>query len=176
MANKQKNKGKAFERDICKIFSKVFDLNFERVPNSGSFIGGKNSKRIKDLTNEQILLAKGDIIPPSEMPNLIIECKSRKTFPFHQLLNQCKELEKWVDQTLIDYEKCGNQGIWLLLMKFNNKGMYICYSKCWKGLINNYNLNYVEYFYSNIKEKLIFEEFSEQWLTNNKRALLDICE
>ena len=50
MANPQKNKGKNFERFVAKHLSSVFDLNFERIPNSGAFTGGKNVSRASKLT------------------------------------------------------------------------------------------------------------------------------
>ena len=40
MANKNKNKGKAFERQICEILTNCFGINFQRIPNSGAYVGG----------------------------------------------------------------------------------------------------------------------------------------
>ena len=55
MANKNKTKGKNFERQICELFTKTYGVNFQRVPNSGAFVGGLNTKRYENLTNEQVL-------------------------------------------------------------------------------------------------------------------------
>ena len=41
MASKSKNKGKGFEREVCKILGEIYDDNFERVPHSGAFVGGR---------------------------------------------------------------------------------------------------------------------------------------
>ena len=80
MGNKNKNKGKSFERQICKILSDIFGLNFQRIPNSGAFVGGSNIDRYDKLTEEQRLLADGDIIVPKELSHISMECKSYKDF------------------------------------------------------------------------------------------------
>ena len=100
MANKNKNKGKAFERQICEILSKCFGLNFQRVPNSGAFVGGLNIQRYDKLTEEQKLLADGDIIVPKELSHISMECKSYKDFSFSSLfLGKCiiRRLDKTIN-------------------------------------------------------------------------------
>ena len=80
MPSKQKAKGNNFERTIAKHLSTVFGHNFERVPTSGAMTGGLNAHVLERLSDSQKLLLEGDLIPPDEMPNLKIECKSPPSF------------------------------------------------------------------------------------------------
>ena len=98
MSNANKNKGKAFERQIAKHLTSVFGLNFQRVPNSGAMIGGMNSYRMSFLTPEQQLLACGDLIVPSELSHTQFEMKSYKTFSFYSLYDNNEQLNKWIIQ------------------------------------------------------------------------------
>ena len=64
MSSKSKNKGKSWERDVCLFLSELYNDSFIRVPGSGAFIGGSNQFRKDTLSEEQIKLSRGDIIPP----------------------------------------------------------------------------------------------------------------
>lgn len=167
--NKNKNKGKSFEREIAALFSKVYGLSFMRVPNSGAFVGGKNAERIAKLSANQTQLHKGDIIPPDEMPNLIIECKARKTFPFHKLFSECKELNEWIDQVETDWKACDKKGFWMIIFKPDRLGYYACFphdiflSKKCMAL----------YTYNSILYSVI--EFDENWLNMNKEQIKNLC-
>jgi Holliday junction resolvase len=125
MANAAKAKGKGFEREVSDLFRKVTGLNFQRVPNSGAFIGGKNVERISTMSNNQIQLSRGDIIPPEEFAGICIECKFHKDFCFHQLFDSSKEVEAWIDQCMIDYKRT-NGKFFAVIFKVNRKGMFIC--------------------------------------------------
>ena len=173
MGNKSKNIGKAFERECCKILEKFFDLPFQRVPNSGAFIGGQNAFRISKLSASQTLLAKGDIIPPDELPNLIIECKKRRVIAYHQFFqdNGSKDLNEWIDQTEIDYVACGEVGVYIILFKSNNRGRFVCFLKD-SGLIPN--INHVYYNYN--KKEYLITEFNDTFLNNNKDIIFDKCK
>jgi Holliday junction resolvase len=123
MANKNKNKGKTFERQMCGILTNSLGLNFQRVPNSGSFVGGKNSNRYDVLTEEQKLLADGDIIVPPELSHISLECKSYKDFSFNSLfIGKNALLDGWIKQSS-DTKKQK----WLLFFKINNKGIFVVY-------------------------------------------------
>lgn len=128
MAAKSKNKGKGFERDLCKIFRELYNENFERVPNSGAFVGGKNAFRKSSLTEGQIRGTKGDIIPPDDWKYFNCEAKNYADFPFHHLV-QNKEipvLEQWLEQT----QDAHDEGdLDMLFMKFDRKGIYWCIPK-----------------------------------------------
>lgn len=126
MASKSKNKGKGFEREVCKILGEIYDDNFERVPHSGAFVGGINASRKSTLTENQIKAFKGDIIPPDQWNYFNCECKNYAEFPFHQLL-QAKPvplLEQWLEQTLDAHDE---NDIDLLFMKFDRKGIYLAF-------------------------------------------------
>lgn len=122
--NYSKQKGKSYERDVCKHLGKVFGLNFERVPGSGAFVGGLNADILERLTKEQILLSEGDIIVPDELSHIKIECKFHKDFSFHGLFEGNKTLDKWIEQAAE-----GTDRFWFLLFKINNKGQYVVFNK-----------------------------------------------
>lgn len=171
MGNRSKNIGKAFEREVADILSNFFGLNFQRVPNSGAFIGGQNYVRIQNLSEQQVLLARGDLIPPSELQRLIIECKKRKSIPYHQIIQEagCKELNNWIDQVEIDFNICPEVEIFLLVFKSNNCGKFVLFPK---GSLNSLP-SFVEYIY---KDKLYtICEFNNMFLTLNKELLLEKC-
>ena len=121
--NRNKEKGKAFERFVANDLSDIFKLSFTRTPNSGAYVGGKNSFRMNTLSNSQILLTEGDIIVPDELHNLKIECKSYKDLPFHQLFTQCKQVDEWIKQAY------SQDKVWFLIFKINRAGSYICFDR-----------------------------------------------
>lgn len=143
MTSRQKSKGNAFERQVADHLSKIFNLNFERVPNSGAFTGGKNITRYNTLSNAQKLIYDGDILVPDELSNFKIECKSYKDFSFHGLFSQNKQLDDWISQAEVDFK------LWFLIFKINNKGSYVVFDKnMWKsvsysGCYTNYKSYYV---------------------------------
>jgi hypothetical protein len=124
MPSAQKNKGSAFEREISKYLSDQYGSSFVRVPNSGAFIGGKNSQRKQTLSEGQARSFKGDIIPGPNFGRMNLECKSYKSFPFHQLFdsNGCKQLDLWIDQCMMVAD-AGDLN--MLFMKFNRQGVYV---------------------------------------------------
>ena len=143
MTSRQKSKGNAFERQVADHLSKIFELNFERVPNSGAFTGGKNITRYNTLSDAQKLIYDGDILVPDELSNFKIECKSYKDFSFHGLFSQNKQLDDWISQAEVDFK------LWFLIFKINNKGSYVVFNKnMWKsirysGCYTNYKGYYV---------------------------------
>ena len=126
MSSKSKNKGKGFEREVCKILSEIYQDNFERAPHSGAFVGGINAARKSTLTENQIKAFKGDIIPPDNWNYFNCECKNYADFPFHQLLQEkpIPILEQWLEQTLDAHDE---NDLDILFMKFNRKGIYIAF-------------------------------------------------
>lgn len=126
MASKSKNKGKGFEREVCKILGELYEDNFERVPHSGAFVGGINASRKSTLTENQIKAFKGDIIPPDDWKYFNCECKNYADFPFHHLLQDkaIPVLEMWLEQTLDAHDE---NDIDLLFMKFDRKGIYFAF-------------------------------------------------
>jgi len=142
MANKNKNKGKTFERQFAKHLTTVFGLSFNRVPNSGAFIGGQNFFRTKQLSNEQNLLFSGDVIVPIELKNFTFECKFYKKLGWQKLFDNEGEsqLNKWIEQAKNDISR----KYWFVLFKINNMGGYVVFDK---NLMSKYNCgtNYLIY-------------------------------
>jgi Holliday junction resolvase len=162
MANKNKNKGKAFERQICEILSRHFGLNFQRIPNSGAYVGGQNAFRYETLTEEQKLLADGDIIVPSELSHISMECKSYKDFSFSGLfLGQNSLLDGWIKQSSETQKPK-----WLLFFKINNKGMFVVYD------INKFSSDMVKENYHVYQNKYIIQSL-EDFLNKNKDKLYE---
>jgi len=123
MTSKSKTKGNSWEREVAKHLTELYGEPFIRVPNSGAYIGGANTKRKEILHEGQIRSFKGDIIPGQSFPKFNCECKNYGDFPFHQLFSgECKQLNNWIDQ-LMDVADEGDFNI--LFMKFNRKGKFI---------------------------------------------------
>ena len=127
MSNKSKNKGKSWERDVCNFLSKLYDDSFIRVPNSGAFVGGKNEFRKETLSEEQIKLSRGDIIPPLHYPYFLAECKNYAEFPFHSLIlkTSIPLLDTWIDQ--VEHDVTNKNDLWLLFIKITRKGQYVLF-------------------------------------------------
>lgn len=159
MANKNKNKGKAFERQICEILGKTFGLNFQRIPNSGAYVGGKNAFRYETLTEEQRLLADGDIIVPSELSHISMECKSYKDFSFSGLfLGQNGLLDGWIKQASETQKPK-----WLLFFKINNKGIFVVYD------LNKFPLDLQKENYHIYKNQYLIQSVDEFLIKNKER-------
>ena len=126
MSSKSKNKGKSWERDVCLFLSELYNDSFIRVPNSGAYTGGKNEHRKEYLTDEQIKLSRGDIIPPHKFVNFVAECKNYADFPFHQLIStgRVSLLDSWIEQVEGDSEE---EDTWLLFIKITRKGTFVLY-------------------------------------------------
>lgn len=113
MPSASKSKGNRGERAVADRLSEIFNLNFERVPNSGAFVGGKNSERLARLSKSQQLLTEGDLIVPEELHHMKIECKTYKDFSWKSLFSTNKQLEDWISQAE-DTRK-----LWFLTFKIN---------------------------------------------------------
>lgn len=143
MAAKSKNKGKGFEREVCKILGEIYNDNFERVPHSGAFVGGINAARKSTLTENQIKAFKGDIIPPDHWNHFNCECKNYADFPWHHLLQDksIPLLESWIEQTLDAHDE---NDIDLLFMKFDRKGIYLAFPQAIKKFFHlKKHINYI---------------------------------
>ena len=62
----------------------------------------------------------GDIMVPPCMSKFKIECKSYKTFDYHQLFTDNKTLNKWIQQA-------ESEAFWFLVIKVTRKGSYILF-------------------------------------------------
>ena len=90
MPSAAKQKGNAWEREVAKDLSEVFNENFIRVPNSGAYTGGANFPRLDQLTESQKRMMDGDIMVPPCMSRFKLECKNYKTFDYHKLFTNNK--------------------------------------------------------------------------------------
>lgn len=125
MVNHAKVKGNTWERDCAKILTDIFGYHFNRnISGSGNYVGGKNSFRKNILTEEQLQFTRGDISVPSEMKNMVIECKFYKEFPFHHFLvnKSIPILDKWIEQ---QFDIIDNNSFWFVAFKINRAGSFI---------------------------------------------------
>lgn len=125
--SKSKEKGKSGERELCKILQEYLGGSFIRTPSSGSFVGGQNAFRKKYLSEQQTRNLKSDIIPPDNLPKLVIECKNYKNFPFQGLyknteLSIMEGKNGWIPQllTTIDDDDLG-----FVIFKITRVGWFI---------------------------------------------------
>jgi len=161
MSSKSKNKGKSWERDVCLFLSELYNDSFIRVPGSGAFIGGSNQFRKEYLSEEQIKLSRGDIIPPVKFPYFLAECKNYAEFPFHQLISKDKIvlLDSWIEQ--VEHDVTSEKDVWLLFIKITRKGTYILYPISNSFFSLEYGVRYkqywfceMQYFFNNFKDEL----------------------
>jgi hypothetical protein len=158
-----KSKGNRGEREVADRLSKLFKLNFERVPNSGAFVGGKNSSRLLRLSKTQKLLTEGDLIVPEELYNMKIECKSYKKFSWFQIFTSSKQLDDWIQQAE-DTDK-----IWFLTFKISYCGTCVVFSQ---QHFEDFNIPDSFHIY---KKDYIICEFND-FFQKNVDNLLQLCE
>lgn len=163
MPSASKSKGNRGEREVADKLSEYFGLNFERVPNSGAFVGGKNAVRLSRLSKSQQLLTEGDLIVPEELYNMKIECKSYKKFSWFQLFTNSKQLNEWIEQAE-DTKK-----VWFLTFKISYCGTCVLFSE---QILEDVNLeqNFTVY-----NDKYIICEF-HTFFKNNVKKLLQLCK
>lgn len=143
MTSKQKAKGNAWENEICKFFGETLGGNFQRVPNSGAYMGGKNVFRKDFLSEGQQRAAKGDIIPPDDLPLLNIEAKNYGDIAFHQIIDgNCKQLDKWIDQT---EDPADVNDLSLTIFKISNKSSWVAFKAKFLEKFDMTGLSYVTY-------------------------------
>ena len=123
MTSKSKAKGSSWEREVAKYLSDLYNLSFIRnISGSGAYVGGKNNHRADTLTKSQLVSTRVDIHPPEEFANLNIECKNYNSFSWHQLFEESKQLESWIDQLMAvsDIDSLN-----MLCFKITRQGRYI---------------------------------------------------
>lgn len=143
MTSKAKQKGNAWEREICVFLGETLGGNFQRVPNSGAYMGGKNVFRKATMSDTQMRAAKGDIIPPDDLPNLNLEAKNYADIAFHQILDgACKQLDAWIDQT---EEPADPTDISFTIFKITRKGSWVAFKASNLEHFDMTGLSYVTY-------------------------------
>jgi hypothetical protein len=170
MTGKSKSKGNGAERELSKFLSATFGGNFMRVPNSGAYVGGKNSFRKATMSETQMSLTKGDIIPPDFMPKLVLESKFYADFPFHALLTDgaVPQLDKWIEQTI----ECVEAGdVWFVAFKINRRGWFTCFPQ---ATAFNYKIgNHCVY---NDGTTSFVVTGLNKFFTDNSAAILELCK
>ena len=168
MSSKSKTKGKSWERDVCLFLSELYNQSFIRVPGSGAFIGGSNQFRKETLSDEQIKLSRGDIIPPEHYPYFLAECKNYADFPFHQLIlrNDIALLDSWIDQ--VEHDVTSEKDVWLLFVKVTRKGQYVLFDTNHLGdklFQLPYGVKYKKYWFCDMDYffKCFKDEFEMKW-------------
>lgn len=165
MPSRQKAKGNAFERQIAKHLSDVFDTNFTRVPTSGAMTGGQNAYVLERLTHSQKLLLEGDLIPPDHLYRMKIECKSHKSFSFSGMFTENKQLDDWIEQAR------SRDKVWFLIFKINNNGTYVCFTRnVFKTCGCLEDTNYLVY------KKYYYVTNMTGFFEKHKSSLLRLCE
>ena len=163
MPSSSKSKGNRGEREVAAKLSKLFNLNFERVPNSGAFTGGKNSVRINRLTKSQQLLTEGDLIVPDELYGMTVECKTYKKFSWNQLYSSCKQLDDWIAQA------SNTDKVWFLTFKINYCDTCVVFSQQY---FEEFNIPDSFHIY---KKNYIICEF-DSFFKNNVTNVLQLCK
>lgn len=123
--NKSNQKGKRGERALCMMLGEIFGGSFIRTPNSGAFIGGKFATRMTQLSPDQVRHRKGDIVPPDDLPRLVIESKNYETFSFNALMDgNVAKLDEWIAQvvTTVDHDD-----VWFICFTANYKPWYVVF-------------------------------------------------
>lgn len=165
MASKSKQKGSSWERDICKIMGEELGGNWMRVPNSGAFIGKSNQFRKANMDDNQIKLAKGDIIPPDDYKHINIEAKSYNEIAFHQIIDGCcKQLDNWIEQTeqVAEYNDFS-----MTIFKITRRGSWIAFTY---DIFDRFEMNsYVIY-----NKKYVITDFIS-FIKNNKSLIQHIA-
>jgi len=165
MTSPQKAKGNAFERDVAKHLSTIFESNFARVPTSGAMTGGTNAHVLERLSHSQKLLLEGDIIPPDNLYKMKIECKAHKSFSFSKMFTENKLLDDWIEQSR------AKDKVWFLVFKINNKGKFVAFTRnVFKTCCCLEDRNYLVY------KKYYYITSMDGFFERYKSSLLRLCE
>lgn len=173
MASKAKQKGTGWELEICKFLGSTLGGNFQRVPNSGAFLGKSNSHRKSFMSVTQVRAGKGDIIPPDHLPKLNIEAKNYADISFSQIINgNCKQLDNWIEQT---EQPADDSDISFTIFKITRKGSWVVFKE---SLQDNFLLSsHVLY----IKNESLPQETRyivtdhEKFFINNRDKIIEIA-
>ena len=167
MGNRNKALGNNAERWVAWIMSQGTGLNWERVPTSGARIGGRNAGRIVSMSKNQILLSKGDLIPPDEFANVYVEVKRRQGFDFRGLFDVHGEVDSWIDQCFANFEEVGAKAL-LIVVKIPRKAAFVFTPVCQhsrEGLVG------LDYLHQKSGKWFRMESFNKEWVEKRKDDL-----
>lgn len=122
---RSKDKGKVFEREMCKSLNKIYACeSFKPTPSSGAIMGRTNWHKNAGLEESVKTTLGSDLIVPSDF-HFNAECKWYKDDPNYATLIKKDEgmLDQWLGETLFD--SLNTNRIPLLLFKTNNKGTHV---------------------------------------------------
>lgn len=169
MTSKAKQKGNSWEREISKFLGEVLGGNFQRVANSGAYIGGKNVYRKATLEAGQTRAAKGDIVPPDALPKLNLEAKNYKDIAFHQIIDgNCKQLNTWIEQT---EEPADPDDISFTIFKITRKGSWVAFRD---SIASDFTLSSHVVYIKDKKTKYIVTDF-ESFFKSNKDKIKELA-
>jgi hypothetical protein len=125
-----KRKGNNYERSVANDLSKRFKDTFRRVPQSGAYMGGMNTKINEGLRTDAKEILCGDIISPRWFP-FSIEAKNYNDSPkLHNLLSRGdKDLDEWIEQAR--KQSTVSQKNWIIIFKITSlRGKeFVCLDK-----------------------------------------------
>lgn len=174
-----KRKGKSGERKIADLLTKISEVPFIRIPNSGAQLGKANRHRIEQYFENHVEAMLGDIFPPRGLKyRFIIESKNYKSFPWKKIENgECPaKLEGWVGEINYDtetYLMCQYSRDPIPFLGFNitgengrGEGLYICYNEKYyidKKILTKplYKVNI------SINEFMKNKGFDDNWIVEN---------
>ncbi len=197
IAKASNRKGKAGERKITSILSKISGMTFIRIPNSGAQLGKSNRERISELHEIQISALLGDIFAPDEFKyRFIIESKNYQSISWKQLQKgECpSKLKGWINEINYDtetYLMSKYKRLPIPFLGFNitgknkkGEGLWICYNKEYfeKINVNNFNPKFNIQLKNDLKllndigfgENYFIEDF-EQFCINNKNTMFELA-
>lgn len=162
MPSKSKQKGNAFEREVCTYLKGLTGLSFVRVPNSGAYIGNSNRERAKELSKSQVQTFDGDIIVPKEYAEWSFECKFYKSIAWKKLFSEEGEakVNSWIKQA-----RDSVKPYWMVFFKINNSGTYCIFNE---KLIKKKKLK-LETSYLNYLNGFVIMDMKKLWETNWKQ-------
>lgn len=95
------------------------------------------------MSDVQQRAAKGDIIPPDDLPKLNLEAKNYADIAFHQILDgNCKQLDTWIDQT---EEPADEHDFSVTIFKITRKGSWSAFKAENLDKFDMTGLSYVTY-------------------------------
>lgn len=168
--SKSKAKGSRGELELCKKLGAVFNGSFLRSSSSGAYIGGFNSHRKKNLSENQIRSLKSDIVPPDFMPRFVVESKLYSEIPYHQFFagEHVALVDGWIKQVL---ETVDDDDFWALIFRADRRPWVILIEERHGG---DLTLPDTHMFYkSSSGEKYILCNLDE-FLTNAKDDVLKL--
>jgi hypothetical protein len=164
-----KAKGKSFERYTADFLRTVFNLPFQRVPNSGAFLGRSNFYRSDTLSEAQNLLLDGDIIVPEQLNFFKFECKFHADLSLDKLFSSNKKFESWINQVKDNIE----DKKWFLVFKQNNILPYVAFDINLLSVTTKTNKKVLLENYLDYQHKYIITKF-ESFFNTNKDFILDL--